>query len=256
MGYWQKLQSDTVWSSGQNYVHSVRVDPSPYGSFYVATLKSEGDTGFKDNFKYFTHSQPQSTRWRAFVRYQLYSDNSWHQFYSSEKAVTSSTSTWITLNPLSSAGLRTAQIILNMEYYVSTPPSIPSSLSVSPLIVHEGNSISISWGAGTYATSYRLERSVNGGSYSQIYSGSSTSYSDISLSTWNTVQYRVRSYNSDGYSGFITSPDIVTVTHFPELQLKINNELKVSGKGWCKAGGVLKEIDTIKTRIDGVLKEV
>lgn len=93
------------------------------------------------------------------------------------------------------------------KYVVSTPtpPSTPSSITV-PTTLEGGNSYSISWGSGSGATSYRLERSSNGGSYTQIYSGSSLSYTDTMSTNWNTVIYRVRAYNSGGYSSYRTSP--------------------------------------------------
>ncbi|MDU5082817.1 MAG: hypothetical protein E6231_16235, partial [Bacillota bacterium] len=85
------------------------------------------------------------------------------------------------------------------------PPSAPSSVTV-PTTVKGGESLSISWGIGSGATYYYLERSVNGGSWTQIYGGSSRSYTDTIAKGWNSIAYRVRSYNSDGYSGYATSP--------------------------------------------------
>ncbi|MBU5313450.1 hypothetical protein KQI38_15620 [Tissierella carlieri] len=85
------------------------------------------------------------------------------------------------------------------------PPSAPSSITV-PTAIKGGESINISWGTGSGATSYYLSRSVNGEAYSQIYSGSSRSYTDEIAKSWNTVVYRVRAYNSDGFSGYTTSP--------------------------------------------------
>ena len=145
---------------------------------------------------------------------------------------------------------------LEKEVYKATPPSVPTSISVMPSTVKEGDTISISWGTGSGATSYRLERSINGGGYSQIYSGSSTSYSDTALSSWNTVLYRVRSYNSDGYSGYRTSTTTVTVKHFPEFNTKVNGVLKTSQDGWVKVDGELKHIEAISVKVDGVLKQL
>lgn len=85
------------------------------------------------------------------------------------------------------------------------PPSAPTSISV-PSVVKGGENLSISWGVGTGATSYYLERSVNGGVWAQVYSGGSRSYTDYITKGWLTVSYRVRAYNSDGYSGYTTSP--------------------------------------------------
>lgn len=142
-----------------------------------------------------------------------------------------------------------------LEQYVSNPPSTPSSISVTPSPVAEGGTISISWGSGSGATRYYLQRSINGGSYTDIYNGTTRSYSDIALASWNTVSYRVRSYNSDGYSSYRTSSSI-TVTHFPEFNMRVNGALKASDNGWVKVDGVLKEIDSIWVRVNGTLKKV
>ncbi len=43
---------------------------------------------------------------------------------------------------------------------------------------------------------------------------------------------------------------------FPELTIKIDNQLKTSEAGWVKIDGQLKEIEKIWTKVDGQLKEV
>jgi len=143
---------------------------------------------------------------------------------------------------------------LYIEKYEPTPPSTPSSISV-PTTIKGGESITISWGSSSGATSYRLQRSVNGGTWTQIYSGSSRSYTDTITKGWKTVAYRVRAYNSDGYSDYITSPTR-TVINFPEMQIKINGVLKTSDAGWVRVNGQLREIDTIWVKINGAIKEV
>lgn len=88
-------------------------------------------------------------------------------------------------------------------------PSNPSYLSV-PSEILEGSNINVSWGSGSDpdndSLTYKLERSLNNGSYSQVYSGSSTSYSDWIPSGAKTVRYRLDVY--DGYassSGYVYS---------------------------------------------------
>ena len=70
----------------------------------------------------------------------------------------------------------------------------------------------VSWTAPTTSTtkpvsSIKVERSVDGGSWSQVASvgGTTTSYSDTSTSADHSYAYRVRSYNSAGYSSYATS---------------------------------------------------
>ena len=85
-----------------------------------------------------------------------------------------------------------------------TTPSAPSSISYSTSI-NSYNSTRISWGSVSGATSYVLERAINGGSFSQVYSGTATSYTDYGLNSSTTkVQYRVKAVNSGGSSSYKT----------------------------------------------------
>ena len=83
-------------------------------------------------------------------------------------------------------------------------PSAPSSISYSSSI-NSYNSTKITWSSVSEATSYVLERATNGGSFSQVYSGTSTSYTDYGLNSSTTkVQYRVKAVNSGGSSSYKT----------------------------------------------------
>jgi hypothetical protein len=82
---------------------------------------------------------------------------------------------------------------------VTTPiPAVPASISY-PSSDSDGQ-YTISWAESNGVTSYQLERSNNGGSsWSQVYSGPGTSYSE---SVGNgSYRYRVRATNSAGSSG-------------------------------------------------------
>lgn len=83
------------------------------------------------------------------------------------------------------------------------PPSsltIPSGLTV-------GTAFPIAWGASPDAsvTGYVLERSVNGGAFESIYSGTGYYYSDTPVLGWDTVQYRVSATDGEDSSGYVTS---------------------------------------------------
>ena len=98
---------------------------------------------------------------------------------------------------------------------INTAPTIPSSITVSTAI--DGKTLDISWTASTDAQGdtiqYQLERSTNGGSFSKIYDGTETTYKDTVLTSWNTVQYRVRAYDTQPlYSAYKTS-ESNTVLH-------------------------------------------
>lgn len=80
-------------------------------------------------------------------------------------------------------------------------PSTPSYLNV-PSEILEGSNISVSWGSSSDpdgdSITYRVEKSIDNGSYSQVYSGSDTSCSDFVPNSARTVRYRLDV--SDGYS--------------------------------------------------------
>ena len=100
-------------------------------------------------------------------------------------------------------------------------PTVPPSITV-PLKVYGGKSVTVTWTASTDSdgnlSGYILERSVDDGSYAQIYKGANKSYSDAVTKGWKTVQYRVCAYDSyEAKSGYKVS----------EKRTVINNELPV-----------------------------
>lgn len=82
----------------------------------------------------------------------------------------------------------------------------PSSLTV-PSGLTVGTAFSVVWGASPDAsvTGYVLERSVNGGAFESIYSGSGYYYSDTPVLGWDTVQYRVSATDGEDSSGYVAS---------------------------------------------------
>ena len=90
-------------------------------------------------------------------------------------------------------------------------PTVPGSISV-PSSVQGGQSLTISWGASsdTNLSGYRLQRSVDNGTYTQIFQGNARSYTDTITRGWETVRYRVQGYDPYTSSSWRTS-NIVTV---------------------------------------------
>lgn len=90
----------------------------------------------------------------------------------------------------------------------NTAPTAPSAISV-PSSISGGGTVVITWGASTDAEDnlegYTLERSVDGGSYTEIYDGTSTSYTDTITKGWSTVAYRVKAYDPYTSSSYTTS---------------------------------------------------
>lgn len=104
-------------------------------------------------------------------------------------------------------------------------PNAPSSISV-PSNVRGGETIAITWGAATdpdgNLTGYILEKKTDNADFVQIYKGASRSFSDTIIAGTNTVQYRVKSYDSYGKESSYKMSSIITVTN--------NSAPEISGK--------------------------
>lgn len=87
-------------------------------------------------------------------------------------------------------------------------PGAPPSISV-PNEVKGGKSLVVTWQAASDSdgnlTGYTLERSVDGGDFSEIYTGNTLSCTDSITKGWTTVQYRVKANDPYTSSGYTTS---------------------------------------------------
>ena len=96
------------------------------------------------------------------------------------------------------------------------PPTAPGTITV-PSEVIGGENLSISWGQSTDPdgnhAGYKLERKVDDGTWAQIYSGSSRSYTDSITYGWTSVQYRVKAYDTAGAESAYTTSAVRTVTN-------------------------------------------
>lgn len=96
-----------------------------------------------------------------------------------------------------------------------TAPDAPATITV-PSSITVGDSISVSWSEVSGVGSYKLERSTNDGDFTQVYSGTATSYTDTALSTWSKVQYRVSSVKDGVSSDWMTSAEQTVSAKEPE----------------------------------------
>ena len=100
-------------------------------------------------------------------------------------------------------------------------PTAPQSITV-PLNIYGGKTAVVTWTAATDSdgnlSGYILERSVNSGTYTQVYKGANKSYSDSITKGWNTIQYRVCAYDSYNEKGAYKTAQVRNI---------INNELPV-----------------------------
>jgi hypothetical protein len=95
----------------------------------------------------------------------------------------------------------------------NTAPTQPSILNVPT--IYGGKSNAISWSSANDpdgdALTYTLECSLNGGEYSQIYSGASTSYAHLVPFGTTSVAYRVKATDPSGESSAYTTSATKTV---------------------------------------------
>lgn len=73
-----------------------------------------------------------------------------------------------------------------------------------------GQTADISWEAADSAESYKLERRVDSGGWTQIYAGAGLTYADTVQAEWTSVQYRVSASISGVYGG-LTVSDAVSI---------------------------------------------
>ena len=98
----------------------------------------------------------------------------------------------------------------NITVINNRPPTTPGTIQV-PLNVIGGGFIVVTWGASTdpdnNLSGYRLQRSVNGAAFVQIFEGTALNFTDSITMGWQTVQYRVKAFDSyNAESDFSTSP--------------------------------------------------
>lgn len=102
-------------------------------------------------------------------------------------------------------------------------PGTPTSLTATN---NSCNSVDLSWPAENCATSYRVQRRVDNGTWSTLAgSVSGTSYTDSSPAA-GSLEYRVRAQNSNGNSGNRTSS---TINCTPATQFTLTSNAGVGG---------------------------
>lgn len=94
---------------------------------------------------------------------------------------------------------------------VAVLPYVVNSFTV-PSQVMQGQTIPLSWTASAAANTYILQRNVNNGGWTQIYSGGNKSYTDTPQSNWTTVQYRVKAGANGSYGAYATSASIPVIS--------------------------------------------
>lgn len=115
------------------------------------------------------------------------------------------------INTLSTLVLIFLSTVSMADHEFSEPPNTPTGLT-GPITDYNG-SYTISWNSSTGATYYALQRQLGTGTWSGIYSGSSTSKAESSLAA-GTYSYRVSACNELVCSGW-SATHITTVEAAP-----------------------------------------
>ena len=139
------------------------------------------------------------------------------------------------------------------------PPSTPTSITV-PSTIYGGKSNTISWSSANDpngdTVTYQLECSINGGTYTQIYSGASTSYAHLVPFGTTSVAYRVKATDPSGVvSEYKTSTTITVINNnAPVISgTDVNLGVKSSGlTGTYTITDANNNTVTVTEAIDGV----
>ena len=142
------------------------------------------------------------------------------------------------------------------------PPTAPSNINV-PASISGGTNIEVTWGTSTDpegdAITYKLEQRANGGSWSQIYSGSARTYSAAISQGWNKIQYRVKAVDAKGgESAYTTSAERSIVNNRPPAISGTDTELGSFSQTAPSYEYTVTDADgdqvTVTEKIDGELK--
>ena len=153
------------------------------------------------------------------------------------------------------------------EYTVinNTAPTVPETITV-PSVIANGSSVLISWGASTdadgEAVSYQLERSIDGGAFEVIYTGSARNYTDTIESGWATIAYRVCAVDARGAKSGYAESDVRNIisNYAPTVEIidaPDGNDYGVVSERFTisvKIGDRDNRNLTVKYRLDGTLK--
>lgn len=97
------------------------------------------------------------------------------------------------------------------NYYYVFKYAVPSVPSITvPGATMIGHAVDISWEATDSAESYKLERRVDSGGWTQVYAGDGLTYTDTAQSGWTSVQYRISAGISGVYGG-LTVSNVVSI---------------------------------------------
>lgn len=102
---------------------------------------------------------------------------------------------------------------------INQAPVAPAWIDVPDLILG-GKEAAVQWGAASdpdqNLSGYVLERLVDTGAWSELYRGGLRQFTDVITMGWQTVQYRVKAYDSEGAeSGYVSTAQKAVTNNRP-----------------------------------------
>lgn len=146
-------------------------------------------------------------------------------------------------------------------YTLNAAPTTPGT-PILPLTIKSGEAITVSWDASQDAdgnlAGYKLERSVDGGNWAEIYQGSSASAVCTVPEGAAAIAFRVKAYDSQGLESAYAVSSTAAVTSAAAViagSVTVDGVSKqLSGEGYANIGGVWKELVGAYVYIDGTWK--
>lgn len=245
--------SENYWGACWEYfVSNSKVCPLTQQA-YTHSLSTTKPGTVGDNIPYWTRNYQGSTSYLVKVSDESSTAASWRANAGrvGVRPALNLSNTLMTSDAMDSDGCYS--VILN------SPPPSPTTIT-TPSKVYGGKSNAISWSAVTDpngdTVTYQLECSLNGGNYTQIYSGQSTSYAHLISFGTNNVTYRVRAIDSFGESSaYKTTSTISVINNTPPVISGKDENLGVKSNGFTGTY-TITDVDgnavTVTESIDGV----
>lgn len=137
-------------------------------------------------------------------------------------------------------------------------PPAPTTLNVPT--IYGGKAFTISWGKVTdpdgQAVTYQLEQSVNGGTFTTIYTGTNLAYTTTIAKGSTSVQFRLKATDALGASGgYLTSANKTVINNNAPVISGSDGSLGTKGGGFTQTYTITdteSNTVTVKESIDGV----
>jgi len=242
------LYADNSLSSGTTYYYKVAAynsnvtsNQSGYASATILPSKPTSVTATANSEGSITVSWSSVT---GAAGYYIYRSESYYGTYDSigTSATTSYEDTFLSANTAyyyKVAAYNSGGTGNKSSYtFTRTLPSAPTSVTAT---ANSANSITVSWESVTGATEYYIYRSTtSNGTYSQVGTSATNSYTNTSLSTNTTYYYKVAAYNSGGtgnQSGYVSATTLPSAPTSVTATANSANSIAVSWESVTGATG-------------------